>query len=110
MNEEVAGAWLNVASAFILRGALDEAGEALARSLDRYVDLQHLDGVSHCLDIAAMIALRRNEPHRAAGLSGAASAVRERTGGLPPPLRRRRRPRTRHRRRGRSGAHKTQRG
>jgi len=33
-----------------------------------------------------MIALRGDEPRRAAVLSGAASAVRQRTGGLPPPL------------------------
>ncbi len=94
MNEDVAGAWLNVAAAFILRGALDEAGDALARSLDRYVDLQHLDGVSYCLDTAAMIALRGDEPRRAAVLSGAASAVRQRTGGLPPPLEQRLRDQT----------------
>jgi predicted ATPase/class 3 adenylate cyclase len=86
MNEEVAGAWLNVAAAFIQRGSLNEAGDALARSLDRYVGLQHLDGVSHCLDTAAMIALRARDPRRAAVLSGAATAVRQRTGGTPPPL------------------------
>jgi hypothetical protein len=58
----------------------------LARSLDRYVDLQHFDGVSYCLDVAAMIALRGDEPRRAAVLAGAAAAIRQRTGGLPPPL------------------------
>ena len=94
MSEEVAGAWLNVAAASILRGALDEAGAAWARSLDRYVDLQHLDGVSYCLDTAAMIALRGDEPRRAAVLSGAASALRQRTGALPPPLEQRLRDKT----------------
>ena len=86
MNEEVAGTWLNNCAALILDDALDEARTALARSLDGYVDLQHLDGVSHCLDAAAMIAMRGNEPRRAAVLAGAASAVRQRTGGVPPPL------------------------
>jgi predicted ATPase/class 3 adenylate cyclase len=89
MTEDVAGAWLNVAAAFILRGAVDEAGESLTRSLDRYLDLEHLDGVSHCLDTASMIALRVGMPRRAAELAGAAAAVRERTGGSPPPLERR---------------------
>jgi predicted ATPase/class 3 adenylate cyclase len=86
MHNDAAGAWLNVAAAFILRGQLGEAGQALARSLDRYVDLQHLDGVSYCLDAAAMIALQGDDPRRSALLAGAAAAARERTGGLPPPL------------------------
>jgi predicted ATPase/class 3 adenylate cyclase len=86
MQDDVAGAWLNVAAAFILCGDLGGAGNALARSLDRYVDLQHFDGVSYCLDAAATIALRGDELRRAAILAGAAAAARQRTGGLPPPL------------------------
>lgn len=94
MNEEVAGAWLNVAAAFIHRSSLTEAGEALGRSLDRYVALQHLDGVSLCLDAAASIALRALEPRRGTVLAGAAAAVRQQTGGTPPPLERRMREET----------------
>jgi tetratricopeptide (TPR) repeat protein len=86
MDEELAGTWLNVAAASILDGALDKAGKALTRSLDRYVELHHLDGMSYCLDAAALIGLKTGEPRQAAGLAGAAAAVRQRTGGRPPPV------------------------
>jgi predicted ATPase len=84
--EEQAGAWLNVASAELLLGRLAEARDALTRSLDRYVDVGHADGVSYCLDIAATIAARLGDKHRAAQLVGAAAAARERTGGTLPPV------------------------
>jgi tetratricopeptide (TPR) repeat protein len=93
-GEEAAGAWLNAAAAELLLGELDEARTAFARSLDRYVDLQHAEGVSYCLDTAAAIAAHGGEARRAAVLAGAAAAARERTGGTLPPLERRLRDQT----------------
>jgi predicted ATPase/class 3 adenylate cyclase len=93
-GEEAAGAWLNAAAAELLLGELDEARTAFARSLDRYVDLQHAEGVSYCLDTAAAIAAHGGEARRAAVLSGAAAAARGRTGGTLPPLERRLRDQT----------------
>ena len=85
-GEEAAGAWLNAAAAELLLGDLDEARRSFARSLDRYVDLQHAEGVAYCLDTAAAIAAHAGDAHRAAVLSGAAAAARDRTGGSLPPL------------------------
>ena len=82
----MAGAWLNVAAAFILRGDLGGAGNALARSLDRYVDLQHFDGVSYLPRRRGDDRVARRRAATAAVLAGAAAAARQRTGGLPPPL------------------------
>jgi predicted ATPase len=84
--EEQAGAWLNVASAELSLGRLTEARDALTRSLDRYIAVGHAEGVSYCLDIAATIAARLGDKHRAAQLIGAAAAARERTGGALPPV------------------------
>ena len=71
-GEEAAGAWLNAAAAELLLGDLDEARRSFARSLDRYVDLQHAEGVAYCLDTAAAIAAHGGDAHRAAVLAGAA--------------------------------------
>ena len=67
-------------------GDLDQAREAFSRSLDRYVRLQHTEGVSYCLDTASAIALRQGDKRRAALLMGAAIAARDRTGGSLPPV------------------------
>jgi predicted ATPase len=85
-GEEAAGAWLNIAAAELSLGDLDQAREAFSRSLDRYVRLQHMEGVSYCLDTASAIALRQGDKRRAALLMGAAIAARDRTGGSLPPV------------------------
>ena len=85
-GEEAAGAWLNAAAAELLLGDLAEARLSFARSLDRYVDLQHAEGVAYCLDTAAAIAAHAGDAHRAAILSAAAAAARDRTGGSLPPV------------------------
>jgi tetratricopeptide (TPR) repeat protein len=85
-GEEAAGAWLNAAAAELLLDDLDEARVSFTRSLDRYVDLQHAEGVAYCLDTAAAIAAHAGDAHRAAVLTAAAAAARDRTGGSLPPL------------------------
>src|SRR5260221_2376592 len=75
-GEEAAGAWLNAAAAELLLDNLEEGRIAWARSLDRYVDLQHAEGVAYCLDTAAAIAAHTGDARRAAILAGAAGAAR----------------------------------
>ncbi len=91
LNDEVeaAGAWLNVAVALLLLRRPDDAAAPLARSLGRYAELQHADGLSYCLDAAASLAVQRDDLHTAGLLAGAAGAARIRTQGLPPPVERR---------------------
>jgi non-specific serine/threonine protein kinase len=85
-GEEAAGAWLNAASAEIGVGDLNAARAALAESLDRYVVVQHSEGLAYVLETAAAIAARAGAARRAAVLIGAAAAARARTGGSLPPL------------------------
>jgi tetratricopeptide (TPR) repeat protein len=85
-GEEAAGAWLNAAAADLLLRDLDEARSALVRGLDRYVDLQHADGISYCLNLAAAIAEQSGDGRLAAVLASAADAARERTGATLPPM------------------------
>jgi predicted ATPase/class 3 adenylate cyclase len=85
-GEEAAGAWVNAAAADILLQDLDEARSALVRGLDRYVDLQHADGISYCLNLAAAIAEQSGDGRLAAVLASAADATRARTGATLPPM------------------------
>src|SRR5205085_4732532 len=85
-STDAAGAWLNVATALLMLGRLGEVGEPLGRSLAGYGDLQHVDGLSYCLDAAAALAVRSGDPQAAGVLAGAAEAARSRTQGLPPPV------------------------
>jgi tetratricopeptide (TPR) repeat protein len=85
VDAESAGAWLNVAAALLMLRRSEEAGPPLARSLARYVKLQHTDGISYCLDAAAALAVQRQELRTAGLLAGAAEAARSRTEGLAPP-------------------------
>jgi tetratricopeptide (TPR) repeat protein len=85
-GEEAAGAWLNAASADLSVGELAAAKGALRESLDRYGALQHAEGLSYGLETAAAIAARAGDVRRAATLTGAAAAARERTGGMLPPF------------------------
>ena len=85
-GEEAAGAWLNEAAANLLLDDQEAAAASLLRSLDRYLDLQHVDGISYCLDAAAAVSERSGDTYRAALLTGAAEAARARTGTAVPPL------------------------
>ncbi|MFL5962278.1 MAG: ATP-binding protein [Gaiellaceae bacterium] len=86
VDDQSAGSWLNVAAACLLLQRADDAGDALIRSLTRYAELEHADGISYCLDAAAALALARDDPRTAGVLSGAAESARSRTQGLPPPV------------------------
>jgi predicted ATPase/class 3 adenylate cyclase len=86
LDDEVAGSWLNVAAAYLMLNRADDAGEALVRSLARYAELEHADGISYCLDVAAALALERDDARTAGVLGGAAESARARTQGLPPPV------------------------
>jgi predicted ATPase/class 3 adenylate cyclase len=86
VDDQSAVSWFNVAAACLLLERADEAGEALVRSLTRYAELEHADGISYCLDAAAALALERDDPRTAGVLSGAAESARARTHGLPPPV------------------------
>jgi non-specific serine/threonine protein kinase len=86
VDDQSAGSWLNVAAAFLLLERAEDAGEALVRSLTRYAELEHADGISYCLDAAAALALALDDPRTAGVLSGAAESARARTQGLPPPV------------------------
>ncbi len=89
LDVEAAGAWLNVAMALLMLQLPDGAAPSLERSISRYVELQHDDGLSYCLDAAASLAVQREDVHRAAVLAGAAEKTRVRTQGIPPPVERR---------------------
>ncbi len=86
LDADSAGAWLNVAAALLMLHRPEDVGAPLLRGLSRYVELQHTDGISYCLDAAAALAVQRKELHTAALLVGAADAARRVTGGLPPPV------------------------
>jgi predicted ATPase/class 3 adenylate cyclase len=89
VDVEAAGAWLNVASALLMLRRSGDAGPPLLRSLARYVDLQHTDGISYCLDAAAALAVEQQDMQTAGLLAGAAEAARARTEGFAPPVERR---------------------
>ena len=86
VDVEAAGAWLNVAAALLMLRRPEDVGPPLLRSLSRYADLQHADGISYCLDAAAALAVQLQDLRTAGLLAGAAEAARSRTEGLPPPV------------------------
>jgi predicted ATPase len=84
--EDAAGAWLNDATAELLSHDLDRARAALARGLDGYIELQHTDGISYCLEVAAALGHEAGDPYRAAVLASAAACARRHTGASLPPM------------------------
>jgi predicted ATPase/class 3 adenylate cyclase len=89
-REDYAGAGVNVALGLLREGRPEEALPIVAESLALYTELGHDDGVSYALDAAAAAALHSGaDPRRCALLSGAAVALRRRTGTLLPPVERR---------------------
>jgi predicted ATPase/class 3 adenylate cyclase len=86
LRDDAAGAWLNVATAQIMQREAGAAAAPLVRSLAIYMDLEHLDGVSYCLDAAAAVLVQSGDAHAAARLTGAADAVRARSESLLPPV------------------------
>jgi len=85
-GEQAAGAWLNAALSDLAVADLGSARIALVNSLDRYATVQHAEGLAYAVEIAAAIAARSGDLHRAALLAGAAEAARGRTGGTLPPV------------------------
>ena len=83
---DAAGATLNVATAQLGLGNLDEAASAIDSALEPYVALEYDEGISYCLDAAAALALAWGTKGEAAVLAAAAAAVRAANGVTPEPV------------------------
>jgi predicted ATPase/class 3 adenylate cyclase len=83
---DAAGATLNVATAQLGLGNLDEAARAIDSALEQYVALEYDEGISYCLDAAAALALAWGREGEAAVLAAAAAAVRADNGVTPEPV------------------------
>jgi predicted ATPase len=85
LRVEAANARLNVAIALVAQKRADEAIPEIEASLDTYLNLESVDGISYALDVAAAAAVG-GDNRRAGVLFGAAGAARQRTGTSPEPV------------------------